>query len=143
VPCEQQLLSQFSGLLRLPPGGISKYHDDWWLGAEPRHSRFPDDRISVRELPPDNDLVRWRIQPRRDRFSADERACQRSLQPLPHQWELFTEYRADGLRERAVPFDGLAEYKQSSALLCRRRFRGDELFHLPYNDRLDCRVVRS
>jgi len=75
----------FSRLLRLPPSSIRQHHDDWRLSAEPRHRRLPDDRIGVRELPPDYDLVRGSLQSQRNRLPADEWARERGLQSLPPQ----------------------------------------------------------
>jgi len=85
LPCEQQLLAQFGGLLRVPPAGFYEHHDHWRSGAESRHGRFPDDGISVRYLPPHNYLGGGSFQSQHDRLPAHECACHRGLQSVPHQ----------------------------------------------------------
>jgi hypothetical protein len=58
LPCEQQLHTQFDGLLRLPPGSFPEHHDNWRVGTESRHVRIPDYGSSLRDVPPDYYLGR-------------------------------------------------------------------------------------
>ena len=85
LPCEQQLLAEFRGLLRLPPGGFSRHRNDWRNGTEPRHGRISDHGFGLCELPPDHDVVRGRLQSQLHRFPADQQPRDRGLQSLPHQ----------------------------------------------------------
>jgi hypothetical protein len=72
MPCEQQLHAQFGGLLRLPPGCLSRHRDDWRLGSESRRGRISNYGSAVRIVPPDHYLVRGRIQSRLNGFPPDE-----------------------------------------------------------------------
>ena len=111
MPYQQQLLAEFSRLLRLPPSSIRQHHDDWRLSAEPRHRRLPDDRIGVRELPPDYDLVRGSLQSQRNRLPADEWARERGLQSLPPQQQLQFDHCPNRLRKFTMPPHDLAADK--------------------------------
>ena len=85
VPSEQQLLAQFGGLLRVPCAGVSEHHEDRRSGAESRYRWFPDDSLSVCDLPPDNYLGRGSVQSQCDGIPANQWARWRGLRSLPYQ----------------------------------------------------------
>jgi hypothetical protein len=57
---------------------------------------------------------------------------------MPHQWQLFTEYHAHGLRKFRMPFDDVATDKQSSALDGWACICGGKLFDMSYDSGLGC-----
>ena len=100
VPCEQQLHAQFSGLLRMPPGGVSEHRNDRRIGAESRHGRIPDDGVG--SAPRCHPITTWAagvFNHSRDRFPADQQPRDRGLHSVPHQRQLRLDDRPDRLRK--------------------------------------------